>query len=33
MGKTAIAYYSKPHGNTKKVLDYIKEYEPWHLPE
>ncbi len=28
MGKTAIAYYSKHHGNTKKVLDAIKEYDP-----
>ena len=28
MGKTAIVYYSKHHGNTKKVLDAIKEYEP-----
>ena len=28
MGKTAIAYYSKHHGNTKKVLDTIKEYDP-----
>ncbi len=26
--KTAIAYYSKHHGNTKKVLDAIKEYDP-----
>ena len=28
MIKTAIAYYSKHHGNTKKVLDAIKEYDP-----
>lgn len=28
MGKTVIAYYSKHHGNTKKVLDAIKEYDP-----
>ena len=28
MGKTAIAYYSKHHGNTKQVLDAIKEYDP-----
>ena len=28
MGKTAIAYYSKHQGNTKKVLDAIKEYDP-----
>ena len=28
MGKTAIAYYSKHHGNTKRVLDAIKEYDP-----
>lgn len=27
MGKTAIVYYSKHHGNTKKVLDAIKEYD------
>ena len=26
--KTAIAYYSKHHGNTKKLLDAIKEYDP-----
>ncbi|SFP59193.1 Flavodoxin [Butyrivibrio proteoclasticus] len=28
MGKTAIVYYSKHHGNTKKVLDAIKGYDP-----
>ena len=28
MKKTAIAYYSKHHGNTKKLLDAIKEYDP-----
>ncbi len=28
MGKTVIAYYSKHHGNTKKILDALKEYDP-----
>ncbi|MCR5556154.1 MAG: hypothetical protein K6F75_01160 [Butyrivibrio sp.] len=28
MGKTAIVYYSQHHGNTKKLLDAIKEYDP-----
>ena len=28
MGKTAIAYYSKHQGNTKKLLDAIKKYDP-----
>lgn len=28
MGKTAIAYYSQHHGNTQKVLDALKEYDP-----
>ena len=28
MGKTAIAYYSQHHGNTKKLLDALKEYDP-----
>ncbi len=28
MGKTAIAYYSKHHGNTKKILDAIKGHDP-----
>lgn len=28
MKKTAIVYYSKHHGNTKKVLDAIKKYDP-----
>ncbi len=27
MSKTAIIYYSNHHGNTKKVLDAIKEYD------
>ena len=25
---TAIVYYSQHHGNTKKLLDAIKEYDP-----
>ncbi len=28
MGKNAIVYYSQHHGNTKKLLDAIKEYDP-----
>ncbi len=28
MGKTAIAYYSSHHGNTKKILDALKEADP-----
>ena len=28
MGKTAIAYYSKHHGNTKKLLDALREQDP-----
>ncbi len=28
MAKTAIVYYSKHHGNTKKLLDSIKAYDP-----
>lgn len=28
MIKTAIAYYSKHHGNTRKILYAIKEYDP-----
>ena len=28
MGKTVIAYYSQHHGNTKKLLDALKEYDP-----
>ncbi len=27
MGKTAIVYYSQHHGNTKKVLDAIADYD------
>ena len=27
MGKTAIVYYSQHHGNTKKVLDAIANYD------
>ena len=27
MGNTAIVYYSQHHGNTKKLLDAIKEYD------
>ena len=27
MSKTAIVYYSNHHGNTKKVLEAIKEYD------
>ncbi len=27
MGKTAIVYYSKHHGNTKKVLDSITGFD------
>ncbi|MCR4641739.1 MAG: flavodoxin [Lachnospiraceae bacterium] len=26
--KTAICYYSEHHGNTKKLLDAIKDYDP-----
>ena len=28
MGKTVIAYYSRHKGNTKKVLDALKEHDP-----
>ncbi|WP_026653125.1 flavodoxin domain-containing protein [Butyrivibrio proteoclasticus] len=28
MKKTAIVYYSKHHGNTKKLLDAIKSFDP-----
>ena len=28
MSKIAIAYYSRHHGNTKKLLDAIKESDP-----